>query len=177
MPRWFNIAGHCQADIHYMLAPSSRLPDLKQLIEQRNYFVIHAPRQTGKTTAMISLASELTSSGSYAAVMVSVEVGSAYKDDPDAAEIAILPTWRDTIEDNLPQDLQPPTWNYPEPGQRIRASLRAWAQNCKLPVVLLIDEIDSLENETLISFLRQLREGYRGRPKNFGSSVLSGLNY
>ncbi|NJL09581.1 MAG: ATP-binding protein, partial [Calothrix sp. SM1_7_51] len=171
MPRWFNISGHCQADIHYMLAPSGRLPDLKQLIEQRNYFVIHAPRQTGKTTAMISLAEELTSSGRYAAVMVSVEVGSAYNDDPGAAEIAILPTWRDTIEDTLPQDLQPPTWNYPEPGQRIRASLRAWAQNCKRPVVLLIDEIDSLENETLISFLRQLREGYRGRPKNFPQSI------
>ncbi|RUT08372.1 hypothetical protein DSM106972_015400 [Dulcicalothrix desertica PCC 7102] len=171
MRRWFNTTGHCQADIHYMLSPSSRLPDLKQLIEQRNYFVIHAPRQTGKTTAMISLAEELTSSGRYAAVMVSVEVGSAYNNDPGAAEIAILPTWRDTIEDTLPQDLQPPTWNYPEPGQRIRASLRAWAQACKRPIVLLIDEIDSLENDALISFLRQLREGYRGRPKNFPQSI------
>ncbi len=154
-----------------MLSPTSRLPDLEGLIAQENYFVIHAPRQTGKTTAMISLAQELTSSEHYAAVMVSVEIGSAYNDDPGAAEVAILPTWRDTIEDTLPQDLQPPTWNYPEPGQRIRASLRAWAQACKRPVVLLIDEIDSLENETLISFLRQLREGYRGRPKNFPQSV------
>lgn len=171
MPRWFNISGHCQADKHYMLSPTSRLPDLEGLIAQENYFVIHAPRQTGKTTAMISLAQELTSSEHYAAVMVSVEIGSAYNDDPGAAEVAILPTWRDTIEDTLPQDLQPPTWNYPEPGQRIRASLRAWAQACKRPVVLLIDEIDSLENETLISFLRQLREGYRGRPKNFPQSV------
>lgn len=171
MPRWFNTTGHCRADIHYMLSPTSRLPDLEGLIAQENYFVIHAPRQSGKTTAMLSLAEKLTSSGRYAAVMVSAEVGSAYNDDPGAAEVAILPTWRDTIEDTLPQDLQPPTWNFPEPGQRIRASLRAWSRVCKRPVVLFIDEIDSLQNETLISFLRQLREGYRSRPKNFPQSI------
>lgn len=51
MSRWFNTAGPCKADIHYMLSPTSRLPDLERLIAQQNYFVIHAPRQTGKTTA------------------------------------------------------------------------------------------------------------------------------
>ncbi|BAZ16463.1 hypothetical protein NIES4071_83400 [Calothrix sp. NIES-4071] len=50
MPRWFNTTGHCRADIHYMLSPTSRLPDLEGLIAQENYFVIHAPRQSGKTT-------------------------------------------------------------------------------------------------------------------------------
>ena len=60
MTRWFNTAGPCQADIHYMVSPTSRLPNLKQLISQHSYFVIHAPRQTGKTTAMLALAEELT---------------------------------------------------------------------------------------------------------------------
>jgi hypothetical protein len=124
MTRWFNTAGPCQADIHYMLSPTSRLPDLKQLIEQRSYFVVHAPRQTGKTTAMQALAEELTSTGRYTAVMVSAEVGAPYSHDPGAAELAILGAWRDTINDALPEDLQPPTWVYTEPGQRIRANLR-----------------------------------------------------
>ncbi|MCS6814518.1 MAG: ATP-binding protein, partial [Cyanobacteria bacterium] len=48
MPRWFNTAGPCRADIHYMLPPTSRLPQLERLIAQETYFVIHAPRQTGK---------------------------------------------------------------------------------------------------------------------------------
>ena len=48
MQRWFNTAGPCQADIHYMLPATERLPEIKNLIDQRNYFVIHAPRQTGK---------------------------------------------------------------------------------------------------------------------------------
>ncbi|MDJ0549889.1 MAG: ATP-binding protein, partial [Microcystis sp. M49637_WE12] len=54
MTRWFNIAGPCKDDIHYMLSPTVRLPDLEDLIQQRSYFVLHAPRQTGKTTAMLA---------------------------------------------------------------------------------------------------------------------------
>jgi hypothetical protein len=54
MSRWFNIADPCRADIHYMLPPTIRLPNLERVIEQHNYFVIHAPRQTGKTTAMLA---------------------------------------------------------------------------------------------------------------------------
>ncbi|MEB3182318.1 MAG: AAA family ATPase [Nostocaceae cyanobacterium] len=171
MSRWFNIAGPCKADKHYTLSATSRLPDLSLLIEQESYFVVHAPRQTGKTTAMLALAQQLTATGRYAAVVVSVEVGSAFNHDPSAAELAILETWRDTIEDNLPPELQTPTWVYNAPGQRIRASLRAWAQKIKRPLVLFIDEIDSLQDETLISVLRQLRDGYRSRPENFPSSV------
>ena len=171
MTRWFNTAGPCQADKHYMLSATSRLPDLGTLIKQESYFVIHAPRQTGKTTAMLSLAKQLTESGDYAAVMVSAEVGSAFNDDPGAAELAMLDTWRDTIEDSLPTNLQPPAWIYNAPGQRIRANLRAWAQGIQRPLVLFIDEIDSLQDQTLISVLRQLRDGYRGRPEKFPSSL------
>lgn len=55
MPKWFNTAGPCKADIHYLLPPTARLPQLRSLIEQQNYFVIHALRQVGKTTAMLPL--------------------------------------------------------------------------------------------------------------------------
>ena len=90
MPKWFNTAGPCQADIHYMLPSTVRLPEIVNLIAQRNYFVIHAPRQVGKTTAMLTLAQELTASGQYTAVMLSLEVGAAFSDDLGAAELAIL---------------------------------------------------------------------------------------
>ena len=53
MPRWFNTAGPCQAENHYMLPPLTRLPQVKRLIAQHSYFVIHAPRQIGKTTIAI----------------------------------------------------------------------------------------------------------------------------
>jgi ATPase family associated with various cellular activities (AAA) len=171
MPRWFNIAGPCKADKHYMLPPTARLPDLEQLIEQESYFVVHAPRQTGKTTAMLALAKQLTESGHYCAVLVSVEVGRAFNHDPGAAELAILGAWRNMIVVRLPKDLQPDAWVYSEPGQRIQASLQSWAQASPRPLVIFIDEVDSLQNETLISVLHQLREGYPNRPNYFPLSV------
>jgi type II secretory pathway predicted ATPase ExeA len=171
MSRWFNIAGPCKPEKHYTISATSRLPDLSMLIEQESYFVLHAPRQTGKTTAMLALAQQLTATGRYAAVMVSAEVGSAFNHDPSAAELAILGTWQHTIEDNLPPELQPPTWVYNAPGQRIAENLRAWSRAINRPIVLFIDEIDSLQDETLISVLRQLRDGFPKRPENFPSSV------
>jgi len=84
MPKWFNTAGPCQPDIHYTLSSTERIPELTQLIAQRNYFVIHAPRQVGKTTAMLTLAQELTASGAYTAVMLSLEVGAVFSHDPEA---------------------------------------------------------------------------------------------
>jgi type II secretory pathway predicted ATPase ExeA len=171
MSRWFNTAGPCKADIHYMLSPTSRLPDLERLIAQESYFVIHAPRQTGKTTAMLALASELTTSGRYTAVMVSAEVGAPFSHDPGAAENAILGAWRSRAQLHLPDDLHPPVLNEGQPGQRIQAALQAWAQASARPLVLFIDEIDALQDEALISILRQLRDGYPTRPKNFPLSV------
>jgi hypothetical protein len=120
---------------------------------------------------MLALAQQLTASGSYAAVMVSAEVGSAFNRDPGAAELAILGAWYNTIKDDLPLELQPPAWVYHAPGQRISENLRAWSRSIDRPLVIFIDEIDSLQDQTLISVLRQLRDGYRSRPENFPSSV------
>ncbi len=146
--RWFNIAGPCNPEKNYTISATSRLPDLSMLIEQESYFVLHAPRQTGKTTAMLSLAQQLTATGNYAAVMVSVEVGSAFNHDPSAAELAILGTWYDTISIRLPKELQPPAkqWQQEEPGSRIKTFLSGWAKSLNRPLVLFIDEIDSLQS-------------------------------
>ncbi len=133
--------------------------------------MIHAPRQTGKTTAMLALAQQLTTSGRYTAVMVSAEVGAPFSHDPGAAENAILGAWRARAQLNLPEDLHPPAWDEAKPGQRIQAALQAWAQASSRPLVLFIDEIDALQDEALISVLRQLRGGYPDRPKNFPLSV------
>ena len=171
MARWFNVAGPCRPEYNYMLPAAVRLPEMMGLIEQQSYFVLHAPRQTGKTTAMLALAQELTASGRWSAVLLSAEVGAPFSDDPETAEAAILSSWRDDILVRLPRELQPPAWPEAEPGARIRAALRAWAQANSRPVVLLIDEIDALQNAALLSILRQIRAGYSDRPAGFPSSV------
>jgi type II secretory pathway predicted ATPase ExeA len=171
MPRWFNTAGPCQPDIHYMLPPTTRLPDIVRLIDQRNYIVLHAPRQTGKSTAMIALAQQLTDSGRYTSVMLSAELGSPFNNDPVTAEATILSSWRSAARVYLPLELRPPEWTETQPGQRIEEALRQWAEVSPRPLVIFIDEIDSLQNETLLIVLRQLRNGYPSRPRAFPQSV------
>ena len=89
MSRRFNVAGPCKPDIHYMLPAAARVPLARRLVTDQNYFVIHAPRQSGKTTAMTNLAQELTASSEYVAVLLSVEVGSPFSDQPGKALRAI----------------------------------------------------------------------------------------
>jgi type II secretory pathway predicted ATPase ExeA len=171
MPRWFNTAGPCQEDIHYMLPATRRLPNLERLIAQQSYFVIHAPRQVGKTTAMLALAKQLVDSGEYTAIVVSVELGSPFNDNPQQAQAAILSSWRSEARVYLPPELQPPAKQEMEVGQGIEETLRQWAQTSPRPLAIFIDEIDSLQNEVLLSVLRQLRNGYPSRPRAFPQSV------
>ena len=51
-------------------------------------------------------------------------------------------------------------------------ALSRWAENDPKPLVLLIDEIDSLVGDSLISVLRQLRADYPHRPESFPQSVI-----
>ncbi len=171
MPRWFNTAGPCKADLHYMLSPLTRLPQLERLIAQANYFVIHAPRQVGKTTAMQALAQHLTESGQYTAVLLSAEVGAPFPTDVDAAERAILGSWRGAIQAMLPGALHPPAWSNLEAGSRIQMALQQWAAVSARPLVVFIDEIDALQDEALVAVLRQVRDGYPRRPKFFPQSL------
>jgi hypothetical protein len=167
----FNTTGPCFPEDHYMLPALPRLPEMQSLIDQKLYFVLHAARQTGKTTSMIALARELTAAGRYAAVLVSLEAGAAFNDDPGAAELAFLGTWQGAARVWLPTDLQPLEWPAAAPGNRLFAALQAWAAASPRPLVVFLDEIDALENGTLISVLRQLRTGFINRPTGFPWSL------
>ncbi len=173
MPKNFNTAGPCQSDIHYMLSPTGRLPELKALIDGRNYFIIHAPRQVGKTTAMMALAQELNDSGQYLAAMLTLETGAPFPDAPEQAQQSILRRWQNEIRfRKLPlstlTQIQTETETSPLDIQTV---LQSWAMASPLPLIVFLDEIDSLQDQTLISILRQLRAGYPNRPQGFPHSV------
>ena len=90
--RFFNTAGPIIPADHYHVHPLQRL-DLDEvllLIERKQYFVLHAPRQTGKTSALLALMEELNGSGRYRCVYVNVEIGQSAREDVAEAMRAIL---------------------------------------------------------------------------------------
>ena len=171
--RFFNTAGPCDPSRHYMLPPERRLPGVRDLIDRQYYFVLHAPRQTGKTTCFGALAHSLTAEGRYVALHATCEKGQPAGGDIERGMRAVL---RDIARaaQVLPPELRP------EPVARLAdieaeslldAYLSAWSERSPRPVVLFLDEIDSLFDETLLSVLRQLRAGYMHRPRRFPQSV------
>ncbi|MBM3493858.1 MAG: ATP-binding protein, partial [Armatimonadetes bacterium] len=157
--RHFNTAGPCRADLHYMIPAAQRVVGVRRLVEQQAYFVLHAPRQSGKTTAMMEVAHDLNDAGRFASLVVSAEVGAAFADDPGTAERAILESWRLSARAFLRPEDRPPEWPDAPEGSRILAALESWRRAIARPLALFIDEIDALADEALISVLRQLRAG------------------
>lgn len=174
MARFFNTAGPCDPELHYMLPPERRIPGVRSLIEQRAYFVVHAPRQTGKTTSFRKLASELVAEGHYAAVHLSCEAAGVARNDIEEGVAALLSVLSREAERSLPEALRPsdPAELASVPAlDRLTEALSRWSRRSALPVVLFLDEIDSLQGDFLLSVLRQLRSGYPQRPKDFPQSV------
>ena len=63
--RFFNTAGPVRPREHYRILPLSRLnlDDVPTLVRDKRYFVLHAPRQTGKTSALVALRDLLNGGG------------------------------------------------------------------------------------------------------------------
>lgn len=155
-----------------MIPADRRLPQARGLVEENAYFVVHAPRQTGKTTALRALAAELTASGRYAALHLSCEEGEVAGDDAALAQRTILKELALSAEVALPAELRPPLDSQRGESGLIAGALTAWAHACPRPLVLIFDEIDALRGPSLISVLRQLRAGYTRRPEHFPASVI-----
>ena len=164
--RKFNTTGPCFPDEHYMLPALDRLPGIRELVAGGNYFVVHAPRQTGKTTALQALVQELNDKGDMFALYCSLET-LQNRSDPEKTNIAI----RDLIADNV--EMSPfyvPVANAPAlrsdrggVGLAVRTVLQNACRASGKPVVVFFDEADCLVGDALISFLRQLRDGYVNR--------------
>ena len=172
MPRHFNTAGLCFPQDHYMVDPLKRLSTIEGLIEEKKYFVIHAPRQTGKTTAMRALMEKLNREGKYIAVHFSCESASVTGEKFELGNRYVTESLVKTATIYLPENERPPELQgVVNDGTLLNTTLARWAAEQQKPIVLLIDEIDSLSDLTLISILRQLRDGYQNRPGEFPQSV------
>ncbi|MDR1610368.1 MAG: ATP-binding protein, partial [Candidatus Symbiothrix sp.] len=71
--RYFNVAGPCNPRDHYMIPAQERLHGVEQLVDMGQYFVIHAARQSGKTTYLKDLSRRLNAEGKYYSLYCSLE--------------------------------------------------------------------------------------------------------
>ncbi|WP_428275819.1 ATP-binding protein [Candidatus Palauibacter sp.] len=178
--RRFNTAGPVRPDEHYCVPPLDRvsLAGVMDLVRSKAYFVLHAPRQTGKTSALLALRDLLNggTEGEYRCAYINVEPAQTAREDVGramgaiATEIALEA--EDTLNDPVTAEAARGLDTTGRPDVALRTLLRLWTKASDAPLVLLIDEIDALVGDSLVSVLRQLRAGYAHRPNGFPQSVV-----
>ena len=183
--RTFNTTAVCLPDRHYMVDLTSRVAQIKKMVDAGQYFTINRARQYGKTTTLRQLRFGLT--GDYSVVSLDFQ-----KIGPSefATEGGFVRSLCGLVVDGCDYSL----WEVPDEaltqmralaGQADPPALadlfRAFARWCATspkPVVLMIDEVDSAtNNEVFLAFLAQLRANYidRADVPTFQSVILAGV--
>ena len=177
MERFFNNAGPNNPEDCYTIDPLSRidLDDILMMIRRKRYFVMHAPRQTGKTSCLLALRDYLNNEGEYIAVYANIEGGQAARNNVLSAIRTVCGNIAyelcDVVGSQHPLEIRATIDSY-DPNEMLSAYLRQLSAKLPKPLVLFIDEIDALVGDSLVSVLRQLRSGYASRPKSFPQSIV-----
>ena len=178
MEKFFNTAGPIKPELHYYVDSKNRwdFKAVANLIAQEKYFILHAPRQTGKTSAILALMHHLNETGQYKAVYANIEAAQAAREDVKSAMRVICASIASRHNLYFKNLLLKSNWLkiYEESGgeHALYDLLTFWAEKSSKPIVLLLDEVDALIGDTLISLLRQLRSGYDSRPNSFPISII-----
>lgn len=188
MTRYFNTEGRCKPDEHYMVRLDDRLAQMKErFVDRRKYFVINRGRQYGKTTTLMALEEYLKDS--YVVIAMDFQMMSTanFVDEPRFI-IAFIEYLEDLYSmdeemeraidadafENLTalKDMESVTLD------KMFRCLSKICKTAKMPVVLMIDEVDSASNnQVFIDFLAQLRGYYLARDRRpiFHSVILAGV--
>jgi len=174
----FNTAGPVRPDEHYTVPALAcwDMEEIRRLIGEKRYFVLHAPRQTGKTSCLLALMAQLNTESDYTVLYVNLEPAQAVHGDVAAGMRTIVSGIaegaRRYLGDQRPQESVEGVLHVFGPHGALRGLLSRWSEENDRPIVLLLDEVDSLVADTLISLLRQIRAGYPDRPRAFPQTVL-----
>jgi hypothetical protein len=163
--RDFNVAGPCVLGRHYILDPLRGIGDeLTDLVDSGHYFVIHAARQSGKTTLLQELVRQINARGEHYALYCSLETVQETADSEKGIP-EIIQKIKSCIEEcGLPNGFaNDVNYEYSGFASVLNSSLVCYCRSLDKPLTLFFDETDCLTDGTLISFLRQLRMGYISR--------------
>ncbi|MDR1035529.1 MAG: ATP-binding protein, partial [Deltaproteobacteria bacterium] len=166
--RSFNTTGTCYPDQHYMLPALPRLPDVNDMIEGKYYFVLHAPRQSGKTTCVRELTRQINSEGRYYAIKCSLaSLRNQTKRDIAMSTVvgrinrALQVSGIDKLKNLAYSFREEPYMN--DPDSNVLSMLNGICSSLDRELVVFFDEADCLHEDPLITFLTQIRDGYLER--------------
>ncbi|MDR3155088.1 MAG: ATP-binding protein, partial [Deltaproteobacteria bacterium] len=184
----FNIAGPCVPGEHYMLPAAERLAEVDSLIADRQYFVLHAPRQSGKTTTIQAYVDKINDEGKYHAVYCSLESAGVWTEPDEGIRKVGIRLINAMLDSGIPPlagaaaDAADAVFREMSPSGRegahkglsmrfdstilVESILKSVCSALDRELVLFFDEADSLADGLLIAFLRQLRTGYISRGKS-----------
>jgi type II secretory pathway predicted ATPase ExeA len=147
-----------------MIEASSRLHGVEALIDMAQYFVIHAARQSGKTTYLKDLTGRLHAGGKYNVLYCSLESLQNITDPETGIPAIVKKIQNELLFSDIPQgETFAKKACYEDFLGVLNVELTRFCMRSEKPFVLLFDEADCLSEDTLISFLRQLRDGYNNR--------------
>lgn len=162
MGKFFNIAGPCIAKYHYMIPSLSRIGNVQRLIDQQQYFTIRAGRQTGKTTIARDLAIHLNAGTQYYALYCSLESVMEFP-DPERGIPVILDCIANALRASDHLQAYAQIFDMADRTKYATEVMACISRLCKAidrPLAILFDEADCMSDSTLVTFLRQLRNGY-----------------
>jgi len=178
MDKFFNTAGPIKPKMHYYISSASRIDwdEIDMLIASAKYFLLHAPRQTGKTSAMLEIMERLNKEGKYNALYANIEAAQVSRNDiNDGIAVvcrSIINSARIYLQEERLEQWLKESGKEIEASSRLNSLLAYFAEISEKPIVLFLDEADALVGDTLISLLRQIRAGYAQRPEQFPQTVV-----
>ncbi|KAK3605025.1 hypothetical protein CHS0354_000690 [Potamilus streckersoni] len=171
-------------DMHYTIDPLRRInfTEIEKLIQRSEYFVLHAPRQSGKTSCLYAIMNYFNRGNTYRAMYVNIEAAKAANEDVNEAMrticSALMRAAQTHLNDKsffeLDKELNKTNkWQDALSYSITHYSSNDYTQpNTPRPLILMIDEIDALVGESLVSVLLQIRSGYNDRPHVFPQSII-----
>jgi hypothetical protein len=180
MPKRFNTTGPCDPLKHYMLPALPRLSSVQGLIVDEEYFLLHAPRQSGKTTCVRAAVREINMGDSHYAMYCTLEELREVKNRNEAMSMLGLTLKRALQESRVEALKKIAESNFWEEVSSLPeftefpAGIFLGALSAKLDkgLVVFFDEAEGLTDLPLLSFLSQLRAGYVKRDElPFPSSI------
>lgn len=187
MKKYFNVTGPCNRERHYMVDISTRLQEIKSLIDNGDYFVINRARQYGKTTILKNLKNFLEDE--YLVLSISFEgfTYDVFQSENIFCQRVFKLLYTSMVYGNsgiIPKALIDECRSM---FHTEREYIDLWTlsdfisrlcMQINKPAVLMIDEVDQASNQQIfLAFLGTLRDQYINRSERpvFQSVILAGV--